>query len=46
MKPDVDTLTKSTSKGKNKRKNILNILNNIKSSVFDGLYFGYHDKSE
>ena len=33
IKPDIDTLMKSTSRGKNKRENILNILNKKKSSV-------------
>ena len=36
IKPDVDMLIKSTGRGKNKRINILNILNNIELSVFDG----------
>ena len=36
IKPDVDMLVKSTGRGKNKRINILNILNNIELSVFDG----------
>ena len=37
IKPDVDMLIKSTGRGKNKRINILNILNNIELSVFDGV---------
>ena len=31
------------SKGKNKRNNILNILNNIESSLFEGVYCHYKD---
>ena len=30
-------------KGKNRRNNILNILNTIESNLFDGLYFHYKD---
>ena len=43
-KPDVGTLMKSTSRGKNKRVKILNVLNNLESSVFDGVYLHYSDK--
>ena len=42
IKPDADLLTYAKFKGKNKRNNILNILDNIESSLFHGLYF--HDK--
>ena len=47
IKPDVDALQQTKGKGKNKRNNILNILNNTESSLFEGLYL-YHsdDKSE
>ena len=44
IKPDIDVLMNSTSKGKDKRNNILNILSNVELLVFDGLYFDYHDK--
>ena len=44
IKRDVDKLEKSKSRGKNKRNNILTILNNIETSVFDGVYLYYSDK--
>ena len=37
IKPDADMLIKSTDRGKNKRINILHILNNIELSAFDGV---------
>ena len=46
IKPDIIALKKSTSRGKDKRNNILTILGNVKSVVFDDLYFNYHDKRE
>ena len=45
IKPDVDTLRKSTSKGKNKRGAISNVLNNTESGAFDGVYLNYSNKS-
>ena len=45
MKPDVDALRNATNRCKNKRKNILNVLDNIESSVFDGTYFHHKDQS-
>ena len=36
----------STSKGKDNRNNILNILSNVESVDFNGLYFNYHDNPE
>ena len=45
IKPHVHTLKNESNKGKNRRKNILDILNNIESSLFEGLYFHYKDKS-
>ena len=44
IKPDVDTLEKSKGRGKDKRNNILTILDNIETSVFDGVYFHYSSK--
>ena len=44
IKPVIDALMNSTSRGKDKRNNILNILSNLESVVFDGLYFHYPDK--
>ena len=44
IKPDVDKLEKSKGKGKDKRNNILTILDNIETSVFDGVYFHYSGK--
>ena len=38
-------LSNVISRGKSKRNNILNVLNNIESSVFEGLYFNYEDES-
>ena len=43
IKPNADLQTYAKFKGKNKGNNILNILNNIESSLFDGLYFHYKD---
>ena len=45
IKPDVDLLEQSKSRGKDKRNNILTILKKIEPSVFDGVYFHYSDKS-
>ena len=42
IKPDVDALNHAKGKSKIKRNNILNILNNIESNIFDGVYF--HNK--
>ena len=44
IKLDVDTLKKSTSRNKDKRNNILPILNNIGMCVFDDVYFSLIDK--
>ena len=47
IKPDVDALEQTKGKGKNERKNNLNIINNIESSIFEGVYLYYSDdKSE
>ena len=35
---------KSTSRGKNKRVKILNVLNHLESSVFDGFYLHHSNK--
>ena len=43
IKPDVDALKHAKGKGKNKRTNILNILSNTESSLFEGVYFHYKD---
>ena len=43
IKPDVDALNQKKGKGKNKRKNILNFLNNIGSSFFEDHYLNYSD---
>ena len=43
IKPDVDKLEKSKSRGKDKRNNTLTILNIIETSVFDGVYLHYSD---
>ena len=45
IKPDVHTLNNALSRGRNRRNNILAILDNIKSSIFDNVYFHYQDKS-
>ena len=44
IKPDVDTLKKSSSKCKIKRQNILNVPSNIKLSASDGAYLNYSNK--
>ena len=44
IKPDVDASEKSKNRGKGKRNNILTILNNTETNVFDGVYFHYSDK--
>ena len=44
IKPDADTLKRSTSRGKGKRNNILTILDNIEICVFDVVYFSFSDK--
>ena len=46
IKPDIDALIKSASRGKNKRENILNVLNNLEPVILDGVYFNYYDKPE
>ena len=47
IEPKVIKLTKvKSSRGKNKSSNILNIYNNIKSSIFEGVYFHYFNKPE
>ena len=43
IKPNVDKLEKSKCSGKDKRNNILTILNNIEASIFDGVYLRYSD---
>ena len=43
IKPDLDALKHAKGKSKNKGTNILNILNNIESNLFDGVYFHYKD---
>ena len=45
IKPDVNVLSNAISRDKSKRNNILNVLNNIESSVSEGLYFNYEDES-
>ena len=45
IKPDVNVLSNAISRGKSKKNNILNVLNNIELSVFEGLYFNYEDES-
>ena len=42
----MDALKQVKSKGRNKRENILNILNNIESSLFEGVYYHYKDVSK
>ena len=45
IKPKIIELTRAkSSRGKNKRLNILNIYNNVKSSIFEGVYFHYFNK--
>ena len=42
----MDALKQVKSKGRNKRENILNILNNIESSLFEGVYYHYKNVSK
>ena len=45
IEPKIIELTRAkSSRGKNKRLNILNIYNNVKSSIFEGVYFHYFNK--
>ena len=46
IKPDVGALKKSKGRSKNIRLNILNILENIKSSLFEGYYSNCKDLFE
>ena len=46
IKPDVEVLSHVKGKGENKRNSILNILNNIESSLFEGVYYHYKDVSK
>ena len=39
--PDIDVLIKLTSRGKDRKENILEILNKLESTVFDGVYIHY-----
>ena len=43
IKPDIDPLKHVKGKDKNKRDNILNILNNMESILFEGVYCHYKD---
>ena len=42
----MDALKQVKSKGRNKRENILNILNNIELSLFEGVYYHYKNVSK
>ena len=44
--PDIDALIKLTSRGKDRKENILEILNKLESTVFDGVYIHYDKVSE
>ena len=44
IKPDTDTLKNTLTRGKNKRNNILAIIDNIKSSLFEGSYVHHKRK--
>ena len=46
IKAGVDVLKQVKGKGRNKRNNILNILNNIELSLFEVLYYHYKDLSK
>ena len=46
LEQKVDQLRNAKGKGKDKRSNILNISENIESSIFDGVYLHYFDKPE
>ena len=44
IRPKVDKLANANGKGKDKRGDIINILDNIESIIFDGCYYHYFDK--
>ena len=44
IKRDFDKLEKSKGRSKDKINNILTVLNNIETSVFDGVYLHYSNK--
>ena len=44
IKPDRNMLMNAKGRAKNKRNNILSVLSNIESSIFDGVYLNYFDK--
>ena len=44
INPDIPALEKTKGKGKDRRNNIFNVLNNVES-VFTGVYLNYSDKS-
>ena len=44
IEPKIDKLKNEKGKGKDKRSNTLNILENIESSISDGYYYHYFDK--
>ena len=44
IKPDRNMLMNTKGRGKNKRNNILSVLSNIESSIFDAVYLNYFDK--
>ena len=47
IKPDRNMSMNAKARGKNKRNNILSVLSNIESSIFDGVYLNYfHKQSE
>ena len=46
IRPDIDALNKTKARGKDKRINIVNVLNNIESILFHNLYFNYKLSSE
>ena len=45
IEPEVDKLRNAKGKGKNKRSNFKNILENMELSIFDGVYLHYLDNS-
>ena len=44
IKPDRNMLMNAKGRAKNKRNNILSVLSNIESSIFDGVYLNHFDK--
>ena len=43
IQPSIDALFRARGAGRDKRNNITNVLSNLKSVIFDGIYLNYED---